>query len=563
MATLKHPEKHEISTGAGSDHSFSPSDDATVGTVSSLTAGSQALHRTLRGREVQLFAIGGAIGTSLYVQMGEALPKGGPAGLFIAFLIWGSVMWAVNECFAEMVTFLPVPSPFVRFGSEWVDDALGFAMSWNFFFGIAFLVPFELVAMNIMITFWTDKVPVEAIIVAMIVLYALLNMISVRYFGISEFYLSIFKVLLMIGLFFFTFVTMVGGNPLHDRYGFRYWDKPGAFVEHLASGRTGRFLGILSCLYQASFSICGPEYISMVAAEAKNPRKILPPAFRSFVWRILVFFVGSALCMGIVIPYNDPTLSAILGGSISGSGTGAASPYIIAMERLKISGLPHLVNALIMTSIFSAGNGLLFTATRTLHGMSITGHAPRFFARCTKAGVPIYALFFALSFCLLAFLQVNTSSAEVMNYLVDLVTCCQLINYGFTAFTYRHFYSALKRQGISRDTLPYKGKFQPYTSYLAMGGTAFMVLAGGYDIFLNGGWSVMWFFLDYGMIGFFAVAFIGWKLAFRTKYVTPGTADLSLGGLKEEIDTYEAIHATNSEIKGENLKHSLWKRLVG
>lgn len=186
--------------------------------------------------------------------MGQALPEGGPAGLFIAFLIWGIVMWVVNECFAEMVTYLPIPSPFVRFGSEWVDDALGFAMAWNFFLNEAFLVPFELVAMNIMITFWTDKVPVEAIIVVMIVLYALLNMISVRFFGIAEFYLSIFKVLLMIGLFFFTFITMLGGNPLHDRYGFRYWNNPGAFVEHLASGGTGRFLGILSCLYQASFS---------------------------------------------------------------------------------------------------------------------------------------------------------------------------------------------------------------------------------------------------------------------------------------------------------------------
>jgi yeast amino acid transporter len=186
--------------------------------------------------------------------MGSALPKGGPAGLFIAFVIWGAVMWAVNECFAEMVTYLPVPSPFIRFGSEWVDSALGFAMAWNFFLNMAFLVPFEIVAMNIMITFWTVKVPVEAIIIAMIVLYAILNVATVRYFGISEFYLSIFKVFLMIGLFFFTFITMVGGNPLHDRYGFRYWDNPGPFVEHLEPGGTGKFLGILSCLYQASFS---------------------------------------------------------------------------------------------------------------------------------------------------------------------------------------------------------------------------------------------------------------------------------------------------------------------
>ncbi|WQF84159.1 Putative amino acid permease/ SLC12A domain-containing protein [Colletotrichum destructivum] len=542
MSDSKYTEKGPPVTSVDNDSGHSSNMDVGLGHILDTTAGSQALHRKLRGKEVQLFAIGGAIGTSLYVQMGSALPKGGPAGLFIAFIIWGCVMWAVNECFAEMVTYVPVPSPFVRFAGEWVDEALGFAMAWNFFLNMAILVPFEIVAMSIMVTFWTDTVPIVAIIIPMIALYAFLNIITVRYFGISEFYLSIFKVLLMIGLFFFTFVTMVGGNPLHEAYGFTYWQSPGAFVEHNASGNTGRFLGILSCIYQASFSICGPEYISMVAAEAENPRRILPSAYRSFVWRILFFFVGSALCMGIVIPYNDPTLAAILGGESAGSGTGAASPYIIAMNRLQIHVLPHIVNALIMTSVFSAGNGLLFSATRVLHGMSLMGFAPKIFSWCTKGGVPLYSLLFSLSFSLLAFLQLGSSSAEVLVYLVYLITCCQLLNYGFTALTYRHFYAALKKQGISRDTLPYKGRFQPYTSYFAMGGTLFMLLAAGYDLFLTGGWDVMWFFLDYGMIGFFILAFIGWKVFFKTRYVRPGTADISLGGAKEEIDQYEALY---------------------
>ncbi|CAK7232018.1 hypothetical protein SCUCBS95973_008120 [Sporothrix curviconia] len=518
-----------------------PSSDVDEGSAITITAGSQSLRRNLRGREVQMFAIGGAIGTSLYVQMGSALPKGGPAGLFIAFLLWGSVMWAVNECFAEMVTLVPVPSPFVRFGSEWVDGALGFGMAWNFFLNMAFLAPFEIVAFQIMLTFWTDKVPVEAIVVSMIVVYGLLNVVSVRYFGISEFYLSILKIFLMIGLFFFTFITMLGGNPLHDRYGFRYWKNPGSFVSHLEPGSVGRLCGIISCIYQASFSICGPEYISMVASEAERPRKVLPPAFRSFIYRIMLFFVGSALCMGIVIPYNDPTLAAILGGTAQGSGTGAASPYVIAMERMHISFLPHLVNALIMTSVFSSGNGLLFAATRTLHGMALEGHAPRFFSRCTKAGVPIYALAMSLSFCLLAFLQVSNSSADVLTYLVDLVTCCQIINYLSTAVTFRHFYSALKKQNIDRSTLPYRGRFQPYTSYYAMFGLTFMLLAGGYDLFLSDGWSTMWFFLDYGMIFFFVVLVVVWKIVARSTYVRPGKADISLGGLKEEIDHYEEM----------------------
>lgn len=136
--------------------------------------------------------------------MGSVLPKGGPAGLFIGFIIWGIVMLCVNECFAEMVSYMPVASPFVRFGSEWVDGALGFAMAWNFFLNMAFLVPFEIVAMSIMFKFWTDAVPVYAVIIVMIVLYALLNMISVRYFGVAEFYLSIGKAILMVGLMAFT-----------------------------------------------------------------------------------------------------------------------------------------------------------------------------------------------------------------------------------------------------------------------------------------------------------------------------------------------------------------------
>jgi yeast amino acid transporter len=379
-----------------------------------------------------------------------------------------------------------------------------------------------------------------------------LNLVSVRYFGIAEFYLSIFKVILIIGLLFFTFITMLGGNPLHDRYGFRYWNHPGAFVEHLVPGSTGRFLGILSCIVQATFSICGPEYVSMVAGETKAPRKVLPKAFRSFVWRILLFFCASALAMGIVIPYDDKTLNAVLVGDISGSGTGAASPYVIAMQRLQISGLPHVVNAGIMTSVLSAGNGLLFSATRTLYGMSKEGTAPKFFSKTLKSGVPVYCVLASLSVGLLAFLQTSNSSAKVLTWLVYLITACQLLNYFATALTYRHFYSALKHQGVDRNTLPYKGKFQPYTSYIAMFFTALMLFLLGYDLFITGGWDILYFFLDYTFLAVFPLAVVFWKVVKRTKYVKPGTADLTVDGMVPAIDQYERSTAeeTNGKVEG-------------
>lgn len=369
----------------------------------------------------------------------------------------------------------------------------------------------------------------------------LLNIVSVKYFGTVEFYMSIFKVFLILICLGFTFVTMLGGNPLHDRYGFRYWKEPGAFVEHLVPGSTGRFLGMLSCIVQATFSICGPEYISMVAGETASPRTVLPKAFRSFVWRICLFFVSSSLAMGIVIPYNDSTLSAVINGDIAGSGTGAASPYVIAMGRLKISGLPHLINALIMTSVLSSGNGIFFAATRTLDGMALAGHAPAFFSRTLKNGVPVFSVLAVLAICALAFLQVSHSSAKVLTWLVDLITACQLLNYFAVALTYRHFYAAMLKQGMDRKTLPYRGKFQPYTSYVAMTGCVIMMLLLGYDLFITGGWSITYFFLDYTFLAAFPLGFVVWKLIKKTSYIRMGTADLGVGGLVREIDLYEQL----------------------
>lgn len=152
-----------------------------------------------------------------------------------------------------------------------------------------------------------------------------------RGYGEAEFWLSGGKVILIFVLFGFTLVTMCGGNPQHDAYGFRYWGNPGAFKEWHSSGNLGRFEGFLAALWSASFTVVGPEYIAMVAAEAKRPRTYIKAAFKTVYWRFGLFFILGALCVGIVIPYNDTTLVGIEEGDTGGSGTAAASPYVIAM----------------------------------------------------------------------------------------------------------------------------------------------------------------------------------------------------------------------------------------
>lgn len=132
-------------------------------------------------------------------------------------------------------------------------------------------------------------------------------------------------------------------------------------------------------------------------------------------WRFGFFFIGGALCVGIILPSNDPTLNANAGAS-----TANASPYVIAMTNMGIKFLPDLTNALLVTSIFSAGNAYTFCAMRSLYGLALEGQAPAFFKKCTRHGIPYWAFLFTMLFPMLSFLSVSSGSAQAVTWLVNL-----------------------------------------------------------------------------------------------------------------------------------------------
>ena len=225
----------------------------------------------------------------------------------------------------------PVSGGFIRLAGHFVDDALGFMSGWNFYLYEALLIPFEITALTTILGFWRTDIPAWSVPIACIILYGLINILAVRAYGEAEFWLSGGKVVLIFLLFCFTFVTMVGGNPHHFAYGFYYWQNPGSFAEYRTTGSLGRLEGFLAALWNASFCVVGPEYISMVAAEAKRPRVYIKAAFKTVYVRFAIFFIGGALATGIVVAYNDPTLVDIVSGEGTGGGTASASPYVIAM----------------------------------------------------------------------------------------------------------------------------------------------------------------------------------------------------------------------------------------
>ncbi|KUJ13711.1 amino acid transporter-like protein [Mollisia scopiformis] len=522
------------------------------------------LKRRLSGRQIQMMAIGGSVGTALFVSIGWGLIEGGPGSLLIGFIIYCFCLGTVNNCMAEMSIFMPVSGGFVRLGSKWVDESFGFMLGWNFFLYEAVSIPFEISAINLVLTFWRDDIPVAAVCAGCIAIYALINIFSVKYYGETEFWLSTGKVLLIGIVFCFTFITMVGGNPEHDAYGFRYWKTPGAFAEYVTTGSLGRSEGFLAGLWEAAFVVTGPEYVAMVAGEASFPRKTLKTAYNSLYWRFGFFFLGSAIAVGIVIPYNDITINCILTGapyggigdcpSVNGaSGSAAASPYVIAMQNLGIGVLPHLTNALLITSMFSAGNSFVYCSSRTLYALALDGHAPKFLRKCTKNGIPIYCFCVVMIFPFLSFLQIRSGTATVITWLANLTQASQVIDYLCMCVIYLFFYRGMKAQGFDRNTLPYKGWAQPFCGWFRMCAMTFTVTCYGYTTFLPGGWwDVGTFFSYYTMVFFVLVAYFGWKIVKRTKTVK--ASELDLVWERPVIDAYEATYVDTSVGFRETLK---------
>ncbi|KAJ5627228.1 hypothetical protein N7528_004655 [Penicillium herquei] len=522
--------KDEISGDVSKGDSLE--EDSTVQDVSKAEitdyAPSQLLRR-LDNRQIQSMAVGGSVGTALFVSIGGGLAKSGPLGLLLGYSIYSIILACVNNGLAEMTIMYPVPGGFIRLAGRWVDDAFGFMAGWNFFLYEALSIPFEITALLMVLKFWRDDIPAVAVCCACIAAYATLSVFAVKIYGESEFWGSGGKVIVL--LFTFTFITMIGGNPQHHAFGFQYWKNPGPIAEYLNTGPVGRFEGVLSALWTASFTIAGPEYVNLIAAEAKRPRVYIKTAFKVVYRRFLFFYIMAAICVGVLVAYNDPTLVAVfLADDVTG--TAAATPFVIAMQNMKIEALPHRVNALLLTTIFSAGNCYMYCASRSLYGLALDGRAPSVLQKCTKKGVPIYCVFVAMCFPLLSLLSISNGSSEALTWLTSLITAGALIKYIVICITYLAFYRACKVQNLDRRSFPYYGRYQPYIAWAA---ECVILVFYGYSSFMP--WSVTNFFTHYAMVFVAILLYAYWKIVKRTRVVKP--MDFDLVWDRPVIDAYE------------------------
>ncbi|KAI4191435.1 MAG: hypothetical protein L6R41_000086 [Letrouitia leprolyta] len=472
--------------------------------------------RGLKSRHIQFIALGGTIGTGLFLGIGRAFTQAGPLSILLGYTFTGIAIYAMMMSLGEMATWLPLPGAIPQFCARYVDGAMGFAVGWNNWYNSAITLCAEISAAAVVIQFWNGArdINVAAWISIIIVLIICLNIFAVAIYGEAEFVFASIKIITIVGLLIFAFIIDLGGGPTHDRLGFRYWNNPGAMKEFKGTGDKGRFLGFFSVLVNAAFSYGGVEMVAVAAGEAENPRHNIPKAVRRVFWRILFFYVLGSLAIGVLIPYDEPRL---LNAIENGEPGGAASPWVIAVYRAGVPALPSIINAVILTSATSSANAFLFTGARYL-------------------GVPYYCIAITASISLLTYMSCSSGAAVVFQWFQNLVTIASLFTWMSISVAYIRFYDALNAQGIDRNTLVFKSPFQPYTAYFSLVFFAIITIFNGFYVF--GPWDKDGFVTSYVGIPIYFVLYAFWKVFKRTRWIPSAEADIQTG--KAALDAADA-----------------------
>jgi amino acid transporter len=487
------------------------------------------LKRKLKSRHLQMIAIGGTIGTGLFIGSGGAIAKSGPAGALIAYLFVGTIIYSVITSLGEMATYIPISGAFTAYATRFIDPSLGFSMGWIYWFSWAMTYALELTATGLIIQYWNPNLSIGIFIGVFWFFITSINMLPVSFYGEFEFWLSTVKVLTVIGFLFFA-ICVDAGVGVNGYLGFHTWKDPGAFADYLLeAGPLAKFVGFWAVLIQAGFSYQGTELVGIAAGEAENPRKNVPAAIKKTFYRILFFFVFTIFFIGLLVPYTDPDL-------LSNASDATASPFVIAAKRAGVKVLPGLINAILLFVVLSAANSNVYSGSRILVGLANDGSAPTFFKRTSSKGVPYVAVAFTAAFGFLAFLNLSQNGGQVFNWLLNITAVAGFITWACINGCHIAFMRALAARNISRDTLPYKAMWQPFFAWYGMFFNILIIITQGFTAFIP--WNTTNFFIAYVSVMLFIVMYVGHKVIMKTGFVGSLEADIDTGCINHDETTW-------------------------
>lgn len=461
------------------------------------------IKHTLKTRHLSMIALGGTIGTGLFIASGSAITTAGPGGSLIAYFIMGLMVYFLMTSLAEMATYNPRSGSFAEYANRYVDPALGFAMGWNYWFCGAITVAVELSTVGIVMNFWFPHVPAWIFSVLAFIIIFIINYFSVRAYGETEFWLAFLKVAAVIIFVIVGAALILGLIKNHPAIGLKNFTyKQAPFVNGVG--------GIISAFVISGFSFQGTEMVGIAAGESADPKHSIPTAIHATFWRILLFYILTIFVIACVLPYtNKNLLSSDVQDIIK-------SPFTLIFQYAGLRYAAGIMNFVILIAVLSSANSWLYAISRILFSQSMEGFVWRGFSKVNRRGIPIIS-FVAMAILSLALWSLQFIGPDVYNYLISANSLGGFMEWLGIAIAHYRFRRGYLKQGNSIDDLAYHSSLFPFGPIFSFVLCVIVIAGQNVNAFIKLDWSNI--LITYMSVPLFIVLYLYYKIRHHTHLI--------------------------------------------
>ncbi|MFN8770273.1 MAG: amino acid permease [Neisseriaceae bacterium] len=452
---------------------------------------SENLKKRLESRHVNMIAIGGSIGTGIFLASGYAIFVGGPGGALLAYAVMAIVVYFLMTSLGEMSTYKPSSGSFCDYSNLYVGKSFGFAMGYNYWFNWAITIAAEISAAALVMNFWFPHInPVWFSAIFFISVF-IANLFSVKVYGEVEYWLSFVKVAVII-----VFIVLGIATLIHQpQFGIEKWTIGDAPFHK-------GWFGFISVFLFAGFSFQGTELVGVASGETKNPEVSIPRAIKLVFWRLSLFYILSIGIISLLIAYNNPQLAS--------QDNIHMSPYTLVFSKYIGSYAANFINLVILLALISAANASMYSATRILWYLGKTHQAPSFITSLNKKGVPIIALIVTALVGSVVFLSSLTGNGVIFTYLVQISSLCGFLAWFGIALSHYKFRKNIVPQLGGVGILKYRAKFYPFAQIISM--LVIIGIMAAQFITLDENYHVIDFIMIYSSVILFFILYFGHKI---------------------------------------------------
>ena len=400
------------------------------------------LKRGLKNRHIQLIALGGAIGTGLFLGIAQTIKMAGPSVL-LGYAIGGFIAFLIMRQLGEMVVEEPVAGSFSHFAYKYWGNFAGFVSGWNYWVLYVLVAMAELTAVGIYVQYWWPEIPTWVSAAVFFLAINAINLANVKVYGEMEFWFAIIKVVAIIGMIVFGAYLLFSGMGGPEATVTNLWAQGGFFPNGV--------MGLVMAMAVIMFSFGGLEMVGITAAEAADPRRSIPKATNQVVYRILIFYIGSLTVLLSLYPWGQ----VVEGGS----------PFVLIFHALNSNLVATVLNVVVLTAALSVYNSGVYANSRMLFGLASQGNAPKALTRVNKRGVPVLSIALSALITSIGVLINYLMPGKAFELLMALVVSTLVINWVMICLAHLKFRAAKNRQGVIPS---FKALWYPFGNYLCL-----------------------------------------------------------------------------------------------